>query len=72
MRPVPMTFQDKIPYILEHCELAVKIKGEKRGMLEMRRHLSSYVKGFPGAAELRMKLVVVEKLEEAQRLLQAV
>jgi tRNA-dihydrouridine synthase B len=65
----PRRFEDKIPWILEHCELAVKIKGEKRGMLEMRRHLSSYVKGFPGAAELRCKLVRVERLEEVAMLL---
>ncbi len=64
-----MTFADKIPMILEHCELAVKIKGEKRGMLEMRRHLSSYVKGFDGAADLRSKLVRVESLAEAKALL---
>lgn len=65
----PITFQDKIPFILEHCELAVRIKGEQRGMLEMRRHLSSYVKGFDGAKEMRERLVRVEKLEEARAIL---
>lgn len=64
-----MTFQEKIPLILEHCALAVKYKGEKRGMLEMRRHLSSYVKGFPGASELRQKLILVEKLSDVRHLL---
>ncbi len=66
-----MSFPDKIPFILEHCELAVKVKGERTGMLEMRRHLSSYVKGFDGAAELRSKLVRVERLEEVKALLRA-
>lgn len=65
----PATFQGKIPFILEHCELAVRIKGEKRGMLEMRRHLSSYVKGFDGASELRAKLVLVETVDGARELL---
>ena len=64
-----MTFQDKIPFILEHCELAVRIKGETRGMLEMRRHLSSYVKGFDGASEMRSKLVRVETLKDAEAIL---
>lgn len=64
-----MSFQDKVPFILEHCELAVKVKGEKVGMLEMRRHLSSYVKGFDGASEMRQRLVRVEKLEEARAIL---
>lgn len=63
-------FKDRIPFILEHCELAVKLKGEKRGVLEMRRHLVSYVKGFDGAKELRMKLMTLEKLPEVQAALQ--
>lgn len=66
---IPVTFEEKIPFILAHCELAVKYKGEKRGMLEMRRHLSSYVKGFPGASELRQKLILVEKLSDVRELL---
>lgn len=64
-----MSFRDKVPFILEHCELAVKIKGEKRGMMEMRRHLSSYVKGFDGASDMRQKLVRVETLSEAKAIL---
>lgn len=66
---VTTPFAEKIPFIIEHCELAVKIKGEKKGMLEMRRHLSSYVKGFEGASELRAKLVVTETLDMAKELL---
>jgi tRNA-dihydrouridine synthase len=30
----------------------------------MRRHLSSYVKGFDGARELRTKLLQIEKFSE--------
>lgn len=62
-------FQDKIPFILEHCELAVKVKGETRGMLEMRRHLASYVKGVDGASEMRARLVRVEKIEDVKAVL---
>ncbi|MBU0458284.1 tRNA-dihydrouridine synthase [Patescibacteria group bacterium] len=61
-----LTFTQKIPLILEHCELAVKLKGEKRGMLEMRKHLASYVKGIDGAKELRAKLVRVESIDEVK------
>jgi tRNA-dihydrouridine synthase B len=65
----PRSFTDKVPFILEHCELAVKIKGEKRGMLEMRRHFSSYVKGFDGASDMRQKLVRVETFNDAKAIL---
>ena len=64
-----LSFEQKIPMILEHCDLAVKTKGETRGMLEMRRHLASYVKGFDGAADLRSKLVRVETLQQVTEIL---
>ncbi|MFA7681420.1 MAG: tRNA dihydrouridine synthase DusB [Candidatus Peribacteraceae bacterium] len=67
-----LSFQEKIPLILEHCALAVRLKGEKRGMLEMRKHLASYVKGFDGARDLRAKLVRVETFEDVQCILQEV
>jgi len=63
------TFPEKIPIILRHCELAVELKGEKRGMLEMRKHLASYTKGFDGARELRARLVKVETLGEVGEIL---
>ncbi len=66
-----LTFREKVPYILSHCELAVKLKGERTGMLEMRRHLCGYVKGFPGASELRQRLMKIETLAETAQALQA-
>jgi tRNA-dihydrouridine synthase B len=65
----PLTLEDKIPWILEHCELAVRLKGEQRGMLEMRRHLASYVRGTPGASDLRAKLVRVERIRDVKAVL---
>ncbi|PIR52612.1 tRNA dihydrouridine synthase DusB, partial [Candidatus Peregrinibacteria bacterium CG10_big_fil_rev_8_21_14_0_10_49_10] len=64
-----LTFAEKIPVILQHCALAVETKGEQRGMLEMRKHLASYVKGFDGASALRSELVQVERLEQVQSIL---
>ncbi len=65
-------FRERVPFILEHCELSVKMKGEKRGVLEMRRHLSSYVKGFDGAKELRMKVLTLENYPDVRRMLASV
>lgn len=65
-------FRERIPFILEHCNLSVKLKGEKRGVLEMRRHLSSYVKGFDGAKELRMRVLQLEQLTDVKLALEAV
>lgn len=62
-------FSEKIPFIIQHCKLAVEVKGQKRGMLEMRRHLASYVKGIDGASHLREQLVRVESVEEVEEIL---
>ena len=64
-----LSFTEKIPFILEHCALAAQVKGEKRGMLEMRRHLACYVRGMDGAKELRARLVRVNTIEDVQKIL---
>lgn len=53
-------FHERIPFILDHLDLSVRMKGELRGVREMRQHLSSYVKGFDGAKELRIKLLQID------------
>ena len=64
-----LSFEEKIPFILQHCELSVRLKGEKRGMMEMRKHLASYVKGVEGAGEMRAKLVRVENMDDVKKIL---
>lgn len=53
---------------LEHAILMYKLKGEQ-GILEMRKHLCWYVKGLPGAAEMRKYFVKVETLADIKKLL---
>jgi nifR3 family TIM-barrel protein len=52
----------------EHAKLMQKFKG-KQGILEMRKHLCWYVKGMPGAAEMRKEFVKVETLADIKKLL---
>jgi len=54
--------------MLEHARLIYADKGDT-GKFEMRKHLAWYVKGFPGASELRRKLVTAESLEEIEQIL---
>lgn len=65
-------FQSRVPAILEHYEIAVRMKGERRGILEMRRHIGSYVRGFDGARELRTRLMAIETLAEIQGILRLI
>jgi nifR3 family TIM-barrel protein len=53
----------------KHIALSVKTKGEKRGMIEMRKHLAMYFRGFPNASIYRNKLVRVETMDEAIKLI---
>lgn len=54
--------------MLAHAKLIHKDKGQQ-GLFEIRKHMGWYVKGFPGASELRRKLVMAESLEEIKSLL---
>jgi tRNA-dihydrouridine synthase B len=54
--------------IIEHSRLIHKIK-KKSGFFEIRKHLAWYVRGFPGAPELRRALVQAENLKEIKKIL---
>lgn len=56
----------------KHIILSVETKGERRGMLEMRKHLAAYIKGFPYAAKYRSQLVRVETQKEAIALIKEI
>ena len=47
-----------------HFNLLIEDRGSTTGMNLMRKHLSNYLKGFPGAAHLRQKLITVTSFEK--------
>lgn len=54
--------------ILEHAKLAEKTKGEK-GIVEFRKHLLSYMKGFPDAKKLRVEAVKIKNIADIKAVL---
>ena len=56
--------QDKINMVLRHLKLSVEWKGEKLGILEMRRHYSNYLRDLPGIKHHRSALVTMEDYNE--------
>lgn len=64
-----MAFEEKIPVILKHLELSVAQKGEEYGIIEMRKHLSQYVRGFEGAKEMRIRLMDAESFDDIKALI---
>lgn len=51
------TLRDRIAVLLEHLRLSVDIKGERKGVIEFRKHYSGYLKGYPNASKVRQELM---------------
>lgn len=47
------TVSQLIAVMKRHLELSISIRGERMGVLEMRKHLAWYIKGINGAAAIR-------------------
>ena len=54
--------------IIKHSQAAFAAK-QDHGIIEMRKHLAWYTKGFPGAKELRQKLVRVNTVDDIKNIL---
>ena len=53
----PMGVDERVALAKEHFAKSLEFKGERTGVLEMRRHLSCYFKGLPDFKETRLRLV---------------
>ena len=66
--PAPTNI-DRLLCAQEHLRLIAEYKGY-RGICQARKHMTWYVKGFTGAAELRENLCRIESVAEGEDLLQ--
>jgi tRNA-dihydrouridine synthase B len=65
--PPPPTLCERLATVVRHLDLMVEAKGERRGVLEMRKHIVAYLRGFPGASKLRSELVRMEGHGDVRR-----
>ncbi|MFI3302283.1 MAG: tRNA dihydrouridine synthase DusB [Rikenellaceae bacterium] len=63
-RMVQPSVVERVKIAHEHLSKSIEVKGEKVGILEMRRHLSNYFKGLPDFKPTRLKLVTLTDPEE--------
>jgi tRNA-dihydrouridine synthase B len=63
--------KERIQILKDHYSYSAEYKGEKRGILEMRKHISGYLKSLPNISKFRSELMndltlvqVHEKLDE--------
>jgi len=64
-----LTIEDKVRLAKLHFKKSLGIKGEPRGIYEMRRHFSYYFKGLPDFRDLRIKLLTSLDISEIYSLL---
>lgn len=70
--PIPPSPAERLSVALRHMELFISFAGEGVALLEMRKQLSWYVRGVPGAARFRTLINTLTgraELEDALRLL---
>ncbi len=61
---VPLTVSEKVELAKLHFRKSIEIKGEIAGVYEMRRHFSSYFKGFENFREIRLRLLTESEPNE--------
>ncbi|MEX2566473.1 MAG: tRNA dihydrouridine synthase DusB [Cyclobacteriaceae bacterium] len=64
--------EERVRVAKKHLDFSVRWKGEKLGLLEMRRHYTNYFRGLPHFKPFRMALVTSENYVEVKQLLDEV
>lgn len=61
--------EDRIAVAKKHLDFSVEWKGEKLGILEMRRHYTNYFRGMPNFKQYRSEMVTAETYEHVCEIL---
>lgn len=67
--PQPLTIKEKVELAKTHFRKSVEFKGERVGVLEMRRHFSNYFKGLKDFKQTRLRLVTTNEIDEVYQIL---
>ncbi len=63
------TLDERVDIAMKHLNFSIRWKGEKLGILEMRRHYTNYFKGFPNFKPYRTRLVQSDSYQEVLEIL---
>ncbi len=61
-----LSLVNRLSVMVEHAKLFEKLLGEHKSFAIMKKHFKAYVDGFPGAKELRMRLMETENAVEVE------
>jgi tRNA-dihydrouridine synthase B len=51
------TVEERVDLLREHLRLSVEYKGERAGVIELRKHYSGFLRGLPHVSKIRMELM---------------
>ena len=66
------TLEERVKVVKEHLDFSIKWKGDRLGIVEMRRHYANYFKGIPNFKPIRKELVTLESSEELFHVLNSI
>ena len=58
------SLEERVKVVKEHLDFSIRWKGERVGIVEMRRHYANYFKGIPNFKPIRTQLVTLESTQE--------
>jgi tRNA-dihydrouridine synthase B len=61
--PAEVTLTEKLRVLADHLRYSVEYKGEKRGLLEMRKHYNGYLRDLPDISSFRIHLMQLTSLD---------
>lgn len=66
----PPTITDRVEAARNHLIWSIEWKGERQGILEMRRHYGNYFKGIPHFKEYRQRMVTADGISQIMEILE--
>ena len=58
------SIEERVNVVKEHLDFSIKWKGNRLGVVEMRRHYANYFKGIANFKPIRTQLVTLDSSEE--------
>ena len=66
-----LSVSERLDILLEHTKLFEKKLGQHKNFAVMKKHYKAYVNGFPGAVDLRVRLMEAKDYEEVETIVRA-
>ena len=66
------SIEERVKVVKEHLDFSISWKGDRLGIVEMRRHYANYFKGIPNFKPIRTQLVTLESKDKLDEVLNGI